>query len=49
MACGHTDHADIKASANILHASGIGASARGGAFPFGTPISCEMDTQKVAT
>ena len=47
MACGHTDHADINASANVLQASGIGASARGGAFPLGTPMSREMDTLKV--
>ncbi len=48
MACGHTDHADINASANVLQASGIGASARGGAFPLGTPMIREMDTQQVA-
>ncbi len=48
MACGHADHADINASANGLQASGIGASARGGAFSLETPMSREMDTQKVA-
>ncbi len=48
MACGHADHADINASANVLQASGIGASARGGAFSLETPMSREMDTQKVA-
>ncbi len=44
MACGHTD---LNASANVLQASGIGASARRGAFPSGTPMSLEMDTQQV--
>ncbi len=39
---------DINASVNILQASGIGASARGGAFSLETPMSREMDTQKVA-
>ncbi|MCY4158037.1 MAG: transposase [Bacteroidetes bacterium] len=48
MACGHAEHADINASANIVQASWIGASAHGGAFPSGTPMSREMDTQKVA-
>ncbi len=33
MVCGHADHAYINASANVLQASGIGASAHGGAFP----------------
>ncbi len=42
------DHADINGSVNILQASGIGASARGGAFSLETPMSREMDTQKVA-
>ena len=48
MSCGHTDHADLNASANILLAFGIGASARGGAFSLETPMSREMDTQTVA-
>ncbi len=48
VACGHADHADINASANVLQASGIGASARGGAFSLETPMSREMDTQQVA-
>ncbi len=39
---------DINAYANVLQASGIGASARGGAFSLETPMSREMDTQKVA-
>ena len=43
MTCGYTDHADYNSSANIL-ASGIGAAARGGAFPLGTPMIREMDT-----
>ncbi len=40
MACGH---ADINASANVLQASGIGATARVGAFSLETPMSREMD------
>ena len=44
MACGHADHADMNASANVLQAFGIGAAARGGAFPLRTPTSREMDT-----
>ena len=47
MSCGHTDHADLNASANVLLAFGIGASARGGAFSLETPMSREMD-QSVA-
>ena len=43
MACGHTDHADMNASANVLQASGIGASTHGGAFSLETPMSREMD------
>jgi len=48
MACGHADHADLNASANVSQAFGIGASACGGAFPLGTPMSREMDTQTVS-
>ncbi len=33
---------------DVLQASGIGASARGGAFSLETTMSREMDTQKVA-
>ena len=33
------------ASANVLQAFGIGASAHGGAFPLGTPMSREIDTK----
>ncbi|MCY4001858.1 MAG: zinc ribbon domain-containing protein [Bacteroidetes bacterium] len=43
MACGHTDHADMNASANVLQASGIGASTHGGAFSLETPMSRKMD------
>ena len=43
-ACGHKINADYNASANIL-ASGIGAAARGGAYPSGSPMSREMDTE----
>ena len=43
VACGHADHADLNASANIL-ASGIGASGRGGAFSLETPTSRQIDT-----
>ena len=42
MACGHADHADLNASANIL-ASGIGASGRGGAFSLETPMSRQIE------
>ncbi len=37
VACGHAEHADLNAARNIL-ASGIGATARGGALPLGTPL-----------
>ena len=37
VACGHAENADLNAARNIL-ASGIGASARGGALPLGTPL-----------
>ena len=42
VACGHADHADLNASANIL-ASGIGASGRGGAFSLETPTSRQIE------
>jgi len=37
VACGHAENADLNAARNIL-ASGIGASARGGAFSLETPL-----------
>ncbi len=37
VACGHADNADVNAAKNIM-ASGIGASARGGAFGIPTPV-----------
>ena len=37
VACGHAENADINAARNIL-ASGIGASARGGALSLDTPL-----------
>ncbi len=47
VACGHADNADVNAAKNIM-ASGIGASARGGAFSFETPVSREIDTRLAA-
>ncbi len=46
VACGHAENADLNAARNIL-ASGIGATARGGALPLGTPLIRER-TCKVA-
>lgn len=43
VSCGHTDHADYNASANVL-ASGIGATGRREAFPLGTSMTRQMDT-----
>ncbi len=37
VACGHAENADVNAARNIL-ASGIGATAREGALPLGTPL-----------
>ncbi len=44
ISCGYTDNADLNAAANIL-ASGIGATARRGAFGLPTPLICEIDTR----
>ena len=46
VACGHADHADLNAAANIL-ASGTGASARGGCRVVG-PVNREIDRRKAA-
>ena len=45
MVCGHVDHADLNAARNIL-ASGIGATARRGAFGLPTLMTREIDTGK---
>ena len=37
VACGHAENADINVARNIL-ASGIGATARGGALSLDTPL-----------
>ena len=37
MACGHAENAELNAARNML-ASGIGASARGGALSLDTPL-----------
>ena len=43
VSCGHADHADLNASANIL-ACGIRAAGRGGAFSLETPMIRQIDT-----
>ncbi len=47
MARGHADHADLNAARNIM-ASGIGASARRGAFALATPATREIDRKLAA-
>ncbi len=41
MSCGHAEHADINAAANIL-ASGTGASGRARGEPLGSPMTRQM-------
>ena len=47
MACGHADNADLNAARNIM-ASGLGASARRGAFASATPVTRETDRKLAA-
>ena len=47
VACGHADDADLNAARNIM-ASGIGASARRGAFASVTPATRETDRKLAA-
>ena len=47
VACGHADNANLNAARNIL-ASGIGASARRGAFALATPVTREIDRKQAA-
>ena len=47
MACGHADNADLNAARNIM-ASGLGASARRGAFASATPVTREADRKLAA-